>query len=154
MVKQLSQEGVNERIDKFKLELEQNATDLAQAVADADKIEFEIQAFKKRKIEFVEASVSSLFEFVKWKMYEPNITNDGEKEICQAVIDGKPYEQQNTATMVNAGIDIINGLSVASNVYVPLFVDNKESVSELIETNAQLITLEVVKGAQLSINKF
>ena len=93
-------------------------------------------------------------EFVKWKMYEPNITNAGEKEICQAVIDGKPYEQQNTATMVNAGIDIINGLSVASNVYVPLFVDNKESVSELIETNAQLITLEVVKGAQLSINKF
>ena len=102
----------------------------------------------------VEASVSSLFEFVKWKMYEPNITNDGEKEICQAVIDGKPYEQQNTATMVNAGIDIINGLSVASNVYVPLFVDNKESVSELIETNAQLITLEVVKGAQLLINNF
>lgn len=154
LLKELSQEGVNERIDKFKLELEQKATDLAQAVADADKIEFEIQAFKKRKIELVEASVSSLFEFVKWKMYEPNITNDGEKEICQAVIDGKPYEQQNTATMVNAGIDIINGLSVASNVYVPLFVDNKESVSELIETNAQLITLEVVKGAQLSINKF
>ena len=154
LIRQLSQEGVNERIDKFKLELEQKATDLAQAVADADKIEFEIQSFKKRKIELVEASVSSLFEFVKWKMYEPNITNDGEKEICQAVIDGKPYEQQNTATMVNAGIDIINGLSVASNVYVPLFVDNKESVSELIETNAQLITLEVVKGAQLSINKF
>jgi len=154
LIRQLSQEGVNERIDTFKQELEKKAVDLAQAVADADKIEFEIQSFKKRKIELVEASVSSLFEFVKWKMYEPNITNDGEKEICQAVIDGKPYEQQNTATMVNAGIDIINGLSVASNVYVPLFVDNKESVSELIETNAQLITLEVVKGAQLSINKF
>ena len=85
-------------------------------------------------------------------MYEPNLTNDGEKEICQAIIDGKPYEQQNTATMMNAGIDIINGLSVASGVSVPLFVDNKESVSDLINTNAQLVTLEVVKGAQLTIN--
>jgi len=154
VVRQLSQEGVNERIDTLKKELEQKAVDLAQAVADADKIEFEIQSFKKRKIELVENSVSSLFGIVKWKMYEQNITNDGEKEICQAIIDGKPYEQQNTATVVNAGIDIIKGLSVASDISVPLFIDNKESVSELITIDAQLITLEVVKGAKLSINKF
>ena len=126
-------------------------SELAQSIADIDKIEYEIKQFKKRKILIVESSVSSLFDIVSWKMYEPNITNDGEKEICQAIIDGKPYETQNTATKMNAGIDIINGLSKACLITVPLFIDNRESVTNIIDTQAQTISLKVVENKSLTI---
>lgn len=141
----------NKRIDEEKARLQQQSAELAQVVANCDKIDFEIASFKKAKIAIVEDRVSSLFEIVRWKMYEPNLTNDGEKEICQAVIDGVPYEQTNTATRINAGIDIVNGISKAIGTNVPLFIDNAESVCVIRKTASQLITLTVVEGQELTI---
>ena len=141
----------NKRIDEEKARLQEQSAELAQVVANCDKIDFEIASFKKAKIAIVEDRVSSLFEIVRWKMYEPNLTNDGEKEICQAVIDGVPYEQTNTATRINAGIDIVNGISKAIGTNVPLFIDNAESVSAIRNTQSQLITLTVKEGQELTI---
>ena len=53
---------------------------------------------------------------------------------------------------MNAGIDIINGISSALGVRLPLFIDQKESVTDLIETETQLITLEVTAGSKLNIS--
>lgn len=142
---------VNERIDSLTKELNEQSRTLSQSVANLDKIVFEIQMYKKRKIGMVEQNVSSFFDMVSWKLYEQNISNDGEKEICQALIDGKPYEQQNTAAKINAGIDIINGFSRALSVSLPLFIDNKESVTTLITSDSQVITLEVVADMDLCI---
>ncbi len=139
----LAGKRTNERIDTLKAELKERESNLAQAVADCERVEAQIAAFKKERIEKVEAGVSSLFRMIHWKMYEPNITNDGEKEICQAIIDGVPYEQQNTATKFNAAVDMVNGFMVAHDISLPLFIDNKESVSNLIDTQAQVITLAV-----------
>lgn len=147
----LAAENVNARIDTEKIRLEEESKTLAQTVADCDRTEYEIRLFKKKKISIVEDSVSSLFDLVRWKMYEPNLTNDGEKEICQAVINGVPYETQNTATRINAGIDIINGLSKALECHVPLFVDNTESVTQLRGIDTQVITLTVIPGQKLTI---
>lgn len=148
---QIARVAGNKRIDEEKARLQQQSAELAQVVANCDKIDFEIASFKKAKIAIVEDRVSSLFEIVRWKMYEPNLTNDGEKEICQAVIDGVPYEQTNTATRINAGIDIVNGISKAIGTNVPLFIDNAESVSVIRKTASQLITLTVVEGQELTI---
>lgn len=141
----------NRRIDEEKARLEQEMQDYQQSLADCEQIEDEIAAFRKRKITIVEEAVSSLFTMVKWKMFEANKTNDGEKELCQAIIDGIPYEQTNTANRVNGGIDIINGLSIAMGVNVPLFVDNSESVTDIQPTPSQLITLVVTANQELTI---
>jgi DNA repair exonuclease SbcCD ATPase subunit len=143
--------NANKRIDEEKARLQEKEKELAQIIADCDRIDFEISSYKKAKISIVEDRVSSLFEIVHWKMYEPNLTNDGEKEICQAIIDGVPYEQTNTATRINAGIDIVNGISKAFETNVPLFIDNAESVSVVRSTPSQLITLTVVEGQELTI---
>lgn len=139
----LAQKQANERCDKQRIELEKENLALLQAVADCDKMLDEIMQFKKAKVTMVESRVNRLFKLVRFKMYEPNLTNDGEKEICQPIVDGVPYELLNTASKVNAGIDIINGLSNEIGIDVPVFVDNKESVTKLVETRQQLVTLEV-----------
>lgn len=150
--KRMAAKTTNERIDKQNEELLVNQKALQQSIAEYEEIEAQIAAFKKEKITTVENGVSSLFSMVHWKMYEANVTNSGEKEICQAIIDGVPYEQQNTATQVNAGIDIVEAFSRAYGVEAPLFIDNAESVSELLPIQRQMIKLTVVPGAELNIN--
>lgn len=151
LLKRLAGRDTNARIDAERARLEKEQSDLANLIADYEGKEAQIQAFRKAKITAVEEGVSSLFTMVHWKMYEPNLTNDGEKEICQAIINGVPYDQQNTATRVNAGIDICNGFAQAYQVAVPLFIDNAESVTDTLPTNGQSIKLTVVAGSDLKI---
>ena len=49
----------------------------------------------------------------------------------------------NNGMKINLGIDIINTLSLAYGVRVPLFVDNAESVTKLENCNSQVIRLVV-----------
>ena len=44
---------------------------------------------------------------------------------------------------LNTGLDIINGLCKNYGVYAPIFIDNRESVTEIIETESQIINLIV-----------
>lgn len=150
--KRMAQKATNERIDEERKRLLDNQTTLQQAIAEYEQAEADIAGFKKEKITAVENGVSSLFRMVRWKMYEANVTNSGEKEICQAIIDGVPYEQQNTATQVNAGIDIATAFGHAYGVSAPLFIDNAESVTDLLETYRQMIKLTVVPGAKLAVD--
>jgi hypothetical protein len=59
------------------------------------------------------------------------------------VYDGIPYINLNNGAKINVGIDIINTLSTAYGVSVPLFVDNAESVTRLEHSNNQIIRLVV-----------
>lgn len=150
----LAARNTNRRIDEERARLEERQRSLADTVAQAEGTEQQISDYRKAKIMAVENGVSSLFTMVRWKMYEPNLTNDGEKEICQAIINGVPYEQQNRATQVNAAIDIVNGFAHAYEVSLPLFVDNAESVTDIIPTNGQRITMTVVKNRPLALTNF
>lgn len=150
LIKKLALESNIEKINKRRAELEAEDAELSAKIANLDGVLYEIQKYTKAKINLVEDAVSSRFKYVRWKMYEPNLTNDGEKEICECLVDGVPVSNNvNTAGRINAGIDIINALAGWLELSVPLWVDGKESITDLLETDAQLITLEVREGAPL-----
>jgi len=69
--------------------------------------------------------------------------NGGQVETCQALIDGVPFSDANTASKINAGIDIINTLCNHYQVSAPIFIDNRESVVNLIPSQSQIINLIV-----------
>lgn len=123
-------------------ELEEQESKLAQQVADVEKIQFTIENFIKDKIDRIEAVVNQKFKFVTFKMFDEQI-NGGIKETCEALIDGVPFSDANTASKINAGLDVINTLSEFYKVSAPIFVDNAESVHTLTDTNSQLIRLVV-----------
>ena len=154
LLRSLAARDTNLRIDEERARLLEQQRTLADTIAQAEGVEQQILAYRKAKIMAVENGVSSLFTMVRWKMYEPNLTNDGEKEICQAIIDGVPYDQQNRATQVNAAIDIVNGFARAYDISLPLFIDNAESVTDIIPTNGQCITMTVVKKRPLALTNF
>lgn len=98
--------------------------------------------FIHKKMDMMEERINSLFRMVKWKMYEQQI-NGGEKECCECYINGVPFGVQNTATKVNAGLDIALAFSRIYDVYAPVFLDNRESVTELIDADTQVVSLIV-----------
>lgn len=62
-----------------------------------------------------------------------------------------PFNDANNAAKINAGIDIINTLTEFYDISVPIFIDNRESVNNLIETNSQVINLVVSKDKNLKV---
>jgi DNA repair protein SbcC/Rad50 len=135
-------EKATTRINK----LQEDESNLAQQVADLEGIEFTIQSFEKAKIDALEAKVNGMFEFVKFKMFETQI-NGGEVPCCETLVKSNgswvPFPDANNAGKINAGLDIINRLSQHYSVQCPVFIDNRESVTSLINTDTQLVNLIV-----------
>lgn len=130
--------------------LEASGKDLAQQIADAEKEEYTITQFTKAKIDECERRINGMFKMVKFRLFDHTVDGN-EFEVCVPLIDGVPYQAANTAKQVNAGLDIINALCKFNGVCAPIFIDNRESVNTLIETESQIINLVVTTDKELVI---
>jgi len=129
-------------VEKRVADLEKEETELAQQIANVEKTQFVIEKFNKLRIDTLEAKINEKFKFVNFRMFETQI-NGGESECCDALIDGVPFSDANTASKINAGLDIINTLCEFYQVTAPIFIDNRESIIKVIEIESQLINLIV-----------
>ena len=152
LVNKIAGEETNKRIDTEKEKLNHRSVELSQIIADCGEVINQIKAYKKAKINLVEQKVNSYFSLIRWKFYQQNKTNDDEKEICTAIDkDGIDYDNTNDGTVIDMGVDIISGISKASNIFVPLFVDRKESAEHIVPVEQQIICLQCVYGQPLKI---
>lgn len=140
-------ENTIKRID----ELEESQRIQAQELAKLEKIEFTIQEFEKAKDNMLQDKINGMFQLVKFRFFADQIRGNG-KITCECTVDGVPYPALNTAMKVNAGLDIINAICKQYNVGAPIFIDNRESVNNLIDIESQIINLAVSKDTQLTIN--
>lgn len=123
-------------------ELESELKTLSQELATLEGKEFIADKFNRAKIEAIENGINGLFATIKWKMFKPLMTG-GEEECCEALIDGTPYQAANNAAQINAGIECINTLSKHFDMYLPVLIDNAESVVELTPSESQIIRFVV-----------
>lgn len=131
-------------------ELEKKGKELAQQIADAERQEYTIEQFTKKKIEECEKRINGLFNLVSFKLFEYTI--DGNPvETCIPCINGVYYNSANTASQINAGLDIINILCRHYDTTAPIFIDNRESVNTLVDTQSQIINLVVNNDNFLTI---
>jgi len=123
-------------------ELQGEAKTFSQQIADLEKMIFTMEAFEKAKIDLVEEKVNKLFTRLKFKMFTTQI-NGGIAPACEILCNGVPFSDANTASQINAGIEIINVLCDSYQVNAPIFIDGRESVTEIIPTNSQIINMVV-----------
>ena len=128
----------NQRIEELKAQ--ENSQN--QVIAQFERKLFLVERFNKKKIEMLDESVNKMFSIVKFKLFDIQI-NNGIKETCQAMVNGVPFSNLNTATRINAGLNIIGTLCKYYKVTAPVFIDNRESVTEIIDCNSQIINLVV-----------
>ena len=131
-------ERARERIDELKAE----QRTVGQQVADQEKKIFLLEEFSRAKIKMLSSAINSQFKVVNFKMFEMQI-NGGMKETCEMTVDGVPYSSLNSAAKMQAGLDVIGSLSRLYGVNVPVWLDNRESVSEIPEVPGQIINLFV-----------
>lgn len=134
--------SVNESIDNRIKELASREKELYQIIANLEKEQFVIERFKKVKTESLEKSVNEKFEYVTFKLFEEQV-NGGLNPTCITLVNGVPFGSVNTAGRINAGLDIINTLCKVNEITAPVWIDNRESITQLIPTESQIISLIV-----------
>ncbi|UAK17588.1 ATP-binding protein [Sporolactobacillus terrae] len=130
------------RIDKRIAELEEHEKRLAK---EFERTEYELnltEEFIKTKVNLLEDRINSKFKMARFKLFAEQI-NGGLNEVCETTYQGVPYNALNNAAKINVGLDIINTLSEFKGLSAPIFIDNREAVTKLIDIDAQIISLIV-----------
>lgn len=133
-------------------ELEEEQKEVAQKVADQEKMLYLLEQFIKAKMMMISESINSKFNTVSWKLFETQL-NGGLKECCECTVNGVPFSTLNSGHRIVAGLDIIHSLSELYGVNAPIFVDNAESINSFnVPTmDAQMILLSVSEDKELKV---
>ena len=123
-------------------ELRREQRTIAVQLDDIDGAIDLCETFSQYKANLIEDRINSYFQLAKFKMFR-QLVNGGMEDCCEITVDGVPYSDLNTAMKVNVGLDCIGALSKHFGVCVPLFIDNAESVTRLLDTPSQRIRLVV-----------
>ena len=134
-------------------ELKQEEKDLNIKIAELEGQQYLGEEFIKTKVELLEGGINKKFNgAVTFKLFNQQV-NGGVVECCEALVGGVPFGNANTAGQINAGLSIINTLCDHYEVQAPIFVDNRESVNDLVGIDKQIINLIVSKDKKLKIVK-
>ena len=123
-------------------ELREDAQAAAENLSQLERLLYLMEEFSRYKASFVENGINDKFRIARFRLFREQ-ANGGVEDRCDVVYDGVPYIGLNNGMKINVGIDIINTLSRAYGVTVPLFVDNAESVTNLEKTDCQVVRLVV-----------
>lgn len=162
----IRQSGLNDRINNLKntlaqrdqikasqdreTELLRQEKEMAQTLADLERIEFHIQEYVKNQVDAVETKVNAMFSGVQFKMFSDQI-NGGMVETCETLVNGVPWTDANNAAKINSGLVIIDTLTKHYGVSAPIWVDNAESICDVYTTESQMILLYVTNDKKLNI---
>jgi chromosome segregation ATPase len=124
-------------------ELMDQEKELAKEFEQLEQELYLCEQFIKTKVKMLDEKINSRFEYAKFKLFETQV-NGGISEVCETTYQGVPYSSGlNNAARINVGLDIINTLAEHYDFDAPIFVDNAEAVTKLIETRGQIIKLVV-----------
>jgi exonuclease SbcC len=140
--KLISSKDQREKVLNRIAELESSEEKSAQELADLENIQFSLLQFDKKKMDILEERINGRFRLVKFKLFDRTI-DGSEKPTCVTLVNGVPYPDANTASKINASLDIINVFSEYYQVQAPVFIDNRESVVDIIHTDSQIVNLVV-----------
>lgn len=138
------------RAEKEIASLEEKRIANNQKLGDLEKWEFTALQFQKDKDAELLKRINGMFRYVSFSFVNEQL-NGGEKLTCVCTVNGTPFLDVNNAGQINAGIDIINAICTAKGVSAPIFVDNAESVNQIIPSLSQIIRLVVTTDKELTI---
>lgn len=125
------------------VELEEQQRELAAEFEKQEEALYLTEEFIRTKVNLLEDKINSKFKYARFNLFKQNI-NGGLEEICTTTLDGVPYDAGlNNAARINVGLDIIATLSEHYGVQACIFIDNAESITKIIDIEAQVISLVV-----------
>ena len=128
-------------------ELLEEQKNLAAEFEEAERLAYLCDLFVRIKSSMLTEKINERFKTVRFSLFAEQI-NGGIKDECEALVPSQsgalvPFAFANNAARINAGIEIIETISVSLGISLPLFIDNAESVTHIADTSAQKILLVV-----------
>lgn len=116
-----------------------------EIILQADKNKYKTlvylcETFERAKNEAIEKALSSHFGQVKWRLFEPQV-NGAFKQVCDPLLDGKPYNAQSTGERIFTGCDIIKTFQAIYEIDTPVIIDNRESLTLEVPLTSQIISM-------------
>lgn len=128
-------------------ELEAREKELSRQYETLEQGLYLCEVFIKTKVSLLTDRINSKFQSVRFRLFIEQ-QNGGVKEDCEVMIPAEggrmvPFTFANNAARINAGLEIIDALSSHWGLAMPVFIDNAESVTRLLQMDTQVIRLVV-----------
>jgi len=101
-----------------------------------------LDEFSNIKTKHLQDEVNNKFSFVKFEMFKHHL-NGNVDEVCNPTFNGVSFGSLNSEAKTNIGLDIIKTFSEHNNIYAPIFIDNREGVTDIIQMKTQIVNLLV-----------
>lgn len=138
-----------ERVEKRIEELAGEERTLAEALERIENELHLLDVFTRAKVRLLEERVNQHFDLAHFRLFR-ELVGGGIEDACDILVNGVPYDSLNHGARLNAGIDIINTLARHYDFAPPVFIDNAESVTDILPTRGQAIKL-VVSAADTTL---
>lgn len=150
--KKIAMSQKNIEIDERIEELQEEQRITAQKIADVEKMLYLLDEFIKYKLDKISDSINAMFDGISFKLFDIQL-NGGVKEVCECTVNGVPYGSLNNGHRIIAGLQIIKALQKLYGAYLPIFIDNAESVNDfnLPDMDCQIIGLKVTEDKELRL---
>lgn len=140
-----------EKISRRIEERENDMIDASAALMDAERRIYLLELLSRRTAEMLEKSVSEKFSLIEWKLFEQQV-NGGIREVCEATVGGVPYNTDlNTGHKILSGLDVIETLSKHYGHYLPVFIDNSESLTVEKFISTQMFFLRAEDNKEIDV---
>lgn len=128
-------------------ELSAKEKELAREYERLESEMFLMDEFTKTKVKLLDDKINSQFELTRFKLFEIQV-NGALKDLCDVTHLWNP---PSNAEETLIGLDIIRTFSRLVGTTFPIFVDNAESINQLINMPGQIIRLVVSDDKQLRV---
>lgn len=126
------------RIEELKAEERR----LAAEYEELERQVYLTEEFIRTKVRLLEDRINSKFQMARFKLFDVQV-NGAISETCETTYNGVPYSNLNNGARLNIGLDIINTLAEHYGFSPPVWLDNAESVTDILPTKGQQIRLIV-----------
>lgn len=151
MTSRLAEIKRNAALENRIQELEAEQRDTLHQLEEAERGLSMCEEYTRTLVTLLTERVNKHFPTVRFKLFEQQ-KNGGLREVCEAMVDGVPYGALNTASKMQANVEIVQAFSRAADISLPLFLDNRESVTDLtLPDETQVINLNVIPGEKLGL---
>lgn len=120
--------SMSEAIDRRIADLVQKQREVAQAIANEERLMELLQSFDRARVTLLTERVNRHFRIVKFRMFKPLI-NGGWDSVCEPMVGGSSYfGLLNHGDRILAEMDICMAFQDVVGAKLPIIVDDAESV--------------------------
>lgn len=132
-------------------ELQQKQKELRLQLDNLQRQADQCLGYELRYGELLEQQINAKFSIVSFSLFK-HLVNGSTEPYCEPLVDGIPVSTNvNSASRMNAGLDICNTFAKHIGLSAPVIIDNSEGNNNIIPTIGQQIRLYVSHDKSLTI---